>query len=84
MIRLIDGSYVSIINGRFVKLFLLGENRCEVFINHERKGVAPFDYMKEQINLLEKRNPSMKKAYINDEILFKELAGTGTIVDSKT
>ena len=73
MIRLLDKTYVSLINGRLVKLVLLGDNRCEIYINKEYRGIGPFDYIKEQINLLEKLQPRTRVEYIEDSVLFQEL-----------
>ncbi|MFG6115253.1 hypothetical protein ACGTN9_08680 [Halobacillus sp. MO56] len=73
MIRLLDKTYVSLINGRLVKLVLLGENRCEIYINSQYRGIGPFNYIKEQINLLEKLQPRTRVEYIEDSVLFQEL-----------
>lgn len=73
MIRLLDKTYVSLINGRLVKLVLLGENRCEIYINNQYRGIGPFSYIKEQINILEKLQPRTRVEYIEESVLFREL-----------
>ncbi|WP_028784872.1 hypothetical protein [Thalassobacillus devorans] len=75
MLRLLNGTYLAIVNGKHVTLKFLGNNRCEVFINGNYKGIGLFEYIKKQINFLEKLEPQTRIEYIEDSVLFQELNG---------
>ncbi|MCK6258290.1 hypothetical protein LCY76_17085 [Fictibacillus sp. KIGAM418] len=71
MIRLGNGVYLCEVAGNKVKVVYMGRNICEIFINDELRGRAPFDYVKKQILKWEKREP-LSTAYIG-HYQFKEL-----------
>lgn len=75
MLRLLNGTYVAIVHGKRVTLKLLGNNRCEIYIKSAYKCIGPFDYIKEQINLLEQLQPQTGIEYIEDLVFFRELNG---------
>lgn len=55
MIRLGDGLYICHLNGHLLKIVYKGNNVCEIYLEDEYQGRAPFDYVKKKLNLMEKR-----------------------------
>ncbi|MFC7372384.1 hypothetical protein ACFQPF_11930 [Fictibacillus iocasae] len=46
--------YISFTGRHFVKLYYKGENMCELYIDHEYKGLAPFLYTVRKLRQLER------------------------------
>ncbi|MDN4072394.1 hypothetical protein [Fictibacillus terranigra] len=63
MIRLESGIYLSEVAGNKVKVIYCGKNVCELYINNEFKGRAPFDYVRERLMIWENKK-DLLTAYI--------------------
>jgi hypothetical protein len=48
-------TYIGFTGRQTVKLHYLGENVCDLYINREYKGLAPFDYTANKLRQLEKK-----------------------------
>ncbi|GGD04845.1 hypothetical protein GCM10007216_39350 [Thalassobacillus devorans] len=83
MIRLLDGTYVAFVNGRCFRLHYLNQNRCQIYINNQYKGIGPFDYIKEQITMLERFHPFTRLEYMEDTLIFQELKNQSIRFDMK-
>jgi hypothetical protein len=69
MIRLGNGVYLCYLNGHRLKIVYKGSNVCQLYLEDEYQGTAPFDYVKMKLTRLEKTwNTSKIKNYH-----FKEL-----------
>ncbi|MCM3717710.1 hypothetical protein [Fictibacillus phosphorivorans] len=72
MIRLIDGGYMCYLNGHRIKIVYKGNNLCELYLEDELQGTAPFDYVKKKLNQFEKTwNTSKVKNYELKEFISK-------------
>ncbi|MDM5314894.1 hypothetical protein QUF49_02745 [Fictibacillus sp. b24] len=70
MIRLSKGGYVCHLNGHRIKVVYKGNNVCELYLEDELQGTAPFDYVKKKLGQFEKSwNTSQIKNYEFKEFL---------------
>jgi hypothetical protein len=54
MIRLGEGIYLCFLNGYPLKIIYKGKNICQLYLENEYQGTAPFDYVKKKLTELEK------------------------------
>lgn len=72
MIRLGDGVYMCYLNGYPLKIVYKGKNICELYLENEFQGTAPFDYVKKKLGELEKKWSTSKiQNYHFKELLSK-------------
>lgn len=73
MLMLRDGTYISYINDQVIRLRYKGNNKCNLYINGEFKGICRFHHIKQKITKIEKNHMllyNLKKDYRK---LFEEL-----------
>ncbi|TCP30236.1 hypothetical protein EV207_10659 [Scopulibacillus darangshiensis] len=73
MIHLSRGVYLSHLMDSKVKIVYKGNNLCDLYINDEYKGLAPFDYTKKALNSLENKEAQQDAKPVMKNYAFKEL-----------
>jgi hypothetical protein len=48
------------LNGYLLKVVYKGNNECEIYLDDQYQGRAPFDYVKKKLTLLENRWNTLK------------------------
>ncbi|SDI50740.1 hypothetical protein [Alteribacillus bidgolensis] len=79
MVRLQGGIYYSVLHGHTIKLVYLKNNVCELHIDEKYLGLCSFQYIKRQINNIEKRTNKRKIIYQGTNLW--EEAKSGTVVN---
>ncbi|MCF6137288.1 hypothetical protein [Pseudalkalibacillus berkeleyi] len=82
MIRLLDGTLVSYINGKSILLKYLDKDRGRLSIEGHVIGDCPYRYTKEKITKIEQEQRQTKHYFPDEHYLYKELY-VGTIIDAK-
>lgn len=73
MIILSKGVYLSFLKRKKIKLIYKGNNLCDLYINDQYKGIAPFDYVKQRLFRLEKKQGKVNDSAIVEKYKFQEI-----------